>query len=217
MYNPHRRLYLQTDNSLGFACCRNNRKKRRGKKKGKRRVHHGFGFWRHGALISLVVSQSGAKCHWYIWHIDVQMLTRMAAEQMRARARGGPAEGPRSAEGTLRPRVLVTVWVGVGGAPLLLPGVHRPRRRQWLVGICASEASRARGRVRLSTSAWSPGAGRSTSGSSRACSCWPTCLLLWKRPRRPRWAGWSGSAGRGTWSPGWGRCRAGCRPASGAS
>lgn len=53
--------------------------------------------------------------------------------------------------------------------------------------------------------------GRNTSESSRACSCWPACLLLWKRPRRPILEGWSGSAGRATWSPGWGRSRAGCR------
>lgn len=50
----------------------------------------------------------------------------------------------------------------------------------------------------------------STSESSRACSCWLACLLLWKRPRRPRSEGWSGSAGIGTWSPGWGHSRAGC-------
>lgn len=51
--------------------------------------------------------------------------------------------------------------------------------------------------------------GRNTSESSPPCSCWPSCLLLWKRPRRPRLEGWSGSAGTGTWSPVWGRSRAG--------
>jgi len=53
--------------------------------------------------------------------------------------------------------------------------------------------------------------GRNTNGSSRACSCWPACLLLWMWPRRPISEGWSGSAGRGTWSPASGRSRAGCR------
>lgn len=59
--------------------------------------------------------------------------------------------------------------------------------------------------------------GRNTSESSRPCSCWPACLLLWKRPRRPKSEGWLGSAVIGTWSPGWGRSRAGWRLASAAS
>lgn len=52
-----------------------------------------------------------------------------------------------------------------------------------------------------SISALNLGVGRNTSESSRACSCWPACLLLWKRQTRPISEGWSGSAGRGTWRP----------------
>lgn len=70
---------------------------------------------------------------------------------------------------------------------------------------------------RQSIFASSPDVGRSTSENSRACSCWPACLLLWKRPRRPRSEGWSGSAGTETLSPGWGRSRARCRLAWAAS
>lgn len=107
-------------------------------------------------------------------------------------------------------------WVGgASEGTSAAPGVLRHR---WSVGTCpAEEASGPAGRLHLSISASSLDAGRNTSESSRACSCWPPCLLLWKRPRRPIWVGWSGSAGRGPWSPGSGRCRAGCRLASGAS
>lgn len=70
---------------------------------------------------------------------------------------------------------------------------------------------------RQSISALSLDVGRNTSESSRACSCWPACLLLWMRPTRPRLGGCSESAGTGTWSPGWARSRAGYRLASAAS
>lgn len=85
------------------------------------------------------------------------------------------------------------------------------------VGNCMAEIRERGGPPRQSISASSPDVGRSTSESSRACSCWPACLLLWKRPRRPRSEGWSGSAGTETWSPGWGRSRARCRLAWAAS
>lgn len=57
IYRQTIRLALHVEGTTGGG----GEKKRRGKKKKKQRVHHGFGFWRRSALISLVVSQKWRK------------------------------------------------------------------------------------------------------------------------------------------------------------